>query len=166
MGVAGLGVIYLPILFREGIKDDFGVILMLLACLSYAVGTIYARSHMQKNVPPIVVLTAQLAMAALVLIPFSLFIDQPLSLPFPSSSSIMGAVGLGVIGTAGGFFFYYKAIHLAGATYASLSVLVVPILAMILGSVFLSEHLTWNLYAGTLLILTGVAAVNPAFKKI
>jgi len=166
LGIFGLGVIYLPLVFQEGVKNNVGALLIILACLSYATGTVYARSHLQKKIPGIVVLTAQLGIAALVLIPLSLFIDRPFTLAFPSYPALGGAIGLGVIGTAIGFLFYYKVIQLAGATYASFSVLLVPMLAMFLGAVFLGEVLTWNLYAGTLLILMGVLAVNPVFNKV
>jgi drug/metabolite transporter (DMT)-like permease len=138
---------------------------VILACLSYATGTVYAKSHLRQNVPAISILVGQLAMGALVLVPFSLLIDHPFAHPMPSQTAICGALGLGILGTAAGFYFYYKAIHLAGATYASFSVLLVPILAMILGAYFLDEKLTWNLYAGTALILIGVAAINPVFNK-
>lgn len=164
IGIIGLGVVYIPLVFQEGVGSDFGAFLVILACLSYGTGTVYAKSSLRNNVPAISILVGQLAMAGLVLLPFSLLIDRPFSLP--GLTSLFGALGLGVFGTAAGFYFYYKAIHLAGATYASFSVLMVPILAMILGAYFLDETLTWNLYAGTALILIGVAAINPVFNKV
>jgi drug/metabolite transporter (DMT)-like permease len=165
LGLAGLGVIYLPLVLQEGVRSNIGALLVILACLFYGIGTVYARARLKKNIPSLIVLTAQLGVATLILIPFSLLIDHPFALPFPSYQAIIGALGLGVIGTAAGFFFYYKAIQFAGATYASFSVLMVPILAMGFGSFFLDENLTWNLYIGTLLILVGVVAVNPVFNK-
>jgi drug/metabolite transporter (DMT)-like permease len=162
IGVTGLAIVYIPIVLKEGVGNDFGALLVILACLSYATGTLYAKSYLRQNVPAISILVGQMAMAGLVLIPFSLLIDRPFALP--GLTAMCGALGLGVLGTAGGFYFYYKAIHLAGATYASFSVLLVPILAMILGAYFLDEALTWNLYAGTALILIGVAAINPVFN--
>ncbi len=165
IGIIGLAIVYIPLVFQEGVGSDFGALLVILACLSYASGTIYAKSSLRQNVPAISILVGQLAMAGLILIPLSLFIDHPFSHPLPSLTAMCGALGLGVFGTAAGFYFYYKAIHLAGATYASFSVLLVPILAMVLGAYFLDETLTWNLYAGTALILIGVAAINPVFNK-
>jgi drug/metabolite transporter (DMT)-like permease len=164
LGIIGLAIIYLPGVLQQGIKSSLGVFLIIVACISYGGGAVYARSQVLRA-PGIVVLTAQLILTTIVLIPFSLFIDRPYALPWPGLEAIGGALGLGVIGTALGFSLYYKAIQLAGATYASFSVLFVPILAMILGAFFLHEQLTWNLYLGTLLILVGVTAVNPTFNK-
>jgi drug/metabolite transporter (DMT)-like permease len=164
LGVAGLAVIYLPLLFQEGVQSGMGALMVVIACLSYGIGTVYARTHLQKT-SGMIVLTAQLSMATLILFPFALLIDQPYTLPLPSYQAIIGAIGLGVIGTAAGFFLYYKAIQVAGATYASFSVLFIPIIAMILGALILHEQLSWNLYLGTLFILAGVLAINPIFNK-
>jgi drug/metabolite transporter (DMT)-like permease len=163
-GISGLCIIYLPLVFREDVKSGIGALMIVAACLSYGIGTVYARTHLQKAAG-IIVLTAQLSIATVILLPFVLLIDHPYTLPFPSYQSILGAIGLGVIGTAAGFFIFYKTIQLAGATYASFSVLLVPIIAMILGSLILHEQLTWNLYLGTFFILAGVLAVNPTFNK-
>ena len=162
-GLIGLAIIYLPLVLHERIENDIGALMIVIACISYGIGTVYARTHL-RTVPGIIALTFQLIITTIVLLPFSLIIDRPFNLPFPSYQPLLGAIGLGVIGTAAGFFFYYKAIQLAGATYASFSVLFVPILAMLFGAIFLNEHLTWNLYLGTFFILAGVIAVNPAFN--
>jgi drug/metabolite transporter (DMT)-like permease len=110
-------------------------------------------------------LAAQLGVASVILLPLSLLIDQPYSLSFPSFEPIIGAIGLGVLCTAVAYLLYYRAIQLAGPTYASLSLLLLPIFAIILGAVILHEQITWSLYVGTPLILSGVLATNPIFNK-
>lgn len=164
-GILGLCIIYLPIVFQQKVEVGIGGLMIIAACLSYASGTVYARAHLHK-LTGITVLTAQLIFASALLLPFVLFFDRPFSLPLPPTEAIIGAIGLGVIGTATGFFLYYKSIQLAGATYASLSLLIVPIIAIILGALILQEKITWNLYLGTLFIIAGVLRINPAFKKI
>ncbi len=163
-GILGLAIIYFPIVIKEQNQQSIGVWMSVAACLSYGIGTVYARSHLQK-VSGMTLLTAQLSIAAVILLPFAWFIDRPYSLAFPSYESILGVVGLALFGTAIGFFLYYKTIQLAGATYASFSVLLVPIFAMILGALILDEQLTWNIYLGTFFILAGVLAVNPLFNQ-
>ncbi len=165
-GIAGLVAIYLPLILKKGTAESFwGALLIILACLSMGIGTVYARTHLQKNIPPFALLTAQCFFASLILLPFSLAFDHPFSLPIPSVQAIFGAVSLGVIGTSAGFYFYYQAIQKAGATYATLSLLLVPILAIILGICFLHETIEWNTYLGTALILIGVFLVNPVKKN-
>ncbi len=164
LGIAGLATIYLPVLIQESIKTGIGAFMVIIACLSTSIATVYARTHLQRT-SGITLLTAQFGVAAALLLPLSLLIDRPYALPLPSLKAVVGVIGLGVICTAGAYFLYYKAIQFAGSTYASFSVLLIPIFAMILGAVVLQEQLTWNLYVGTPLILSGVLAVNPTFNK-
>lgn len=163
-GLAGLCVIYLPLILKENVPTGLGGVFIILACLSYSTGTVYAKNHLRQG-SGITLLTAQLSVAALILLPCSLFIDHSYALAVPSWQPVLGAVGLGIIGTAGGFFFYYKAIQKAGITYAAFATLFVPPFAMLLGALILQEQLTWNLYVGTCLILAGVLVVNPLFNQ-
>lgn len=163
-GVFGLVVIYFPILLHEPYGNSLGTFMMVLACLSYGVGAVYVRTHL-RQVPSMTALTAQMLCATIILLPLSLFIDRPFSLPFPSSEVILSMIMLGVIGTGIGLIFYYKAIQMAGATYATLAVLLSALFAMLCGSIFLHEQITWNMYLGAFLILAGLLAVNPVFDK-
>jgi drug/metabolite transporter (DMT)-like permease len=164
LGFVGLATIYLPLVLQENIKSGIGALMVIIACLSTSVGSVYARTHLQKA-SGLMLLTAQFGVTAVILLPLALFIDHPFSLPIPSFTSIIGIVGLGVICTAGAFLMYYKVIQLAGATYASFTALLIPIFAMILGYFILHEQLTWNLYVGTFFILSGILAVKPTFNK-
>lgn len=163
-GLIGLSFIYLPMISQGRIENSIGILLIICACISYGIGTVYVRTHLH-TVPGIVALTFQLLIATLVLLPLSLIIDQPFNLPLPSYQPIIGVLGLAFIGTAAGYLFFYRAIQLTGPTYAALSVLLIPIFAMILGKIFLNEQLTWNLYVGTFCILAGVLAINPLLTK-
>lgn len=163
-GLTGLVLIYLPFLFDQKGTNELGVLMMVLACLSYATGTVYVRTHLSK-MPGLVALTSQLIVATLCLLPLSLLIDQPFSLPFPPLQAWIGILGLALIGTVLGFYIFYKTIQLAGATLAAFATLLIPIVAMLLGVIILHEDLTWNLYMGTALIILGAWTVNRAIKK-
>lgn len=103
LGIVGLATIYLPLVLHESVKNGIGAFMVIIACLSTSIGTVYARTHLQRS-PGIIVLTAQLGVTAIILFPLSLFIDQPYALPFPSIPSMIGVLGLGVICTAVAFF--------------------------------------------------------------
>ena len=51
----------------------------------------------------------------------------------------------------------YRLIHDEGATTASTVTYLLPIVAVTLGAVVLGEPITWNLFAGTIIVLAGVA---------
>ncbi len=163
-GIMGLVILYLPLVLHEGMKSVFGAILVVIATLCYGIGNVYAKFHLQR-VPATVALTLQLLISAIILLPLSLFIDHSYALPFPSTQSILGVLGLGILGTFIAYYLYYQAMKCGGATFASLSVLLIPIFATILGAVVLHEEITWNLYLGAFFILAGILGVKPSGKK-
>lgn len=164
VGILGLVIIYLPMLFEGGVSREIGVWLMIGATAFYGLGSVYARTHLKRD-PSIVVLAFQLGLASILVFPFMMGFDQPLSLPTPALSSVLSLVGLGVIGAAGGFFFYYRAIHIAGPMFASLALLLVPVIAMIVGAVFMGDDLAWPTYIGVVCILSGILLINPIFQS-
>ena len=75
-------------------------------------------------------------------------------------------LALGAIGTGMAFIFYYRAIQMTGATYATLVVFFVASIAILLGAALLHEPITWNLFIKSFFILLGLLAFNPLFEKI
>jgi drug/metabolite transporter (DMT)-like permease len=64
---------------------------------------------------------------------------------------------LGALGTGIAYLLNYRLIADEGATAASTVTYLLPIVAVLLGILALGEPLTWNVVAGTALILAGVA---------
>ena len=163
IGIIGLVIIYLPMLLKGRENKEIGVWLMIAATAFYGMGSVYARTHLKKD-PGIVVLAFQLGLASLILFPFMLGIDQPFSNATPALASVLSLIGLGVIGSAGGFLFYYKAIDFSGPMFASLALLLVPIFAMIIGIAFMGDHFVWTTYLGVACIFGGILLVHPILQ--
>ena len=62
---------------------------------------------------------------------------------------------VGVVVTGFGYVCYMKAIELSNPSTASIAFFIKPIVAIALSALILSEPITWNVIAGTLLILIG-----------
>ena len=62
---------------------------------------------------------------------------------------------IGVVVTGLGYVCYMKAIELSSPSAASIAFFIKPIVAIALSALILSEPVTWNIVAGTLLILAG-----------
>lgn len=155
LGFSGLALVYLPSLFDKIVGNEIGVMMMVIASISYAVGIVYGRKYL-NNVPGLVAPTFQLIFAFLLILPFALFVDRPWSLPFPDANGVIGVLGLSILGTALAFYLYYQLLQSAGATYLSMVTLLFPIVGINLGVILLKEHLAWNSYAGCGLILLGL----------
>jgi drug/metabolite transporter (DMT)-like permease len=90
LGFGGLLIIVAPTLAAGIRAETLGLLAMATAAVCYAVTIIYSRRHL-RGLQPLVAPTAQLLMATLFLLPISLVLDQPYTLPLPSLP-VIGAI--------------------------------------------------------------------------
>ncbi len=77
--------------------------------------------------------------------------------PHASTASLAGLVILGVLGTGIAYVLNYQIITSEGATIASTVTYLLPVVAIVLGVLVLSETITALVLAGIALVLAGVA---------
>lgn len=165
VGFGGLLLLIGPSMLAGMHLTTWGLIAVAVAAASYGVAIVYSRLNL-RGLPPLVAPTAQLALAALYMLPLSLLIEQPFSLPAPSWGALGSLLFLAIFGTALAFVVYYYIVERTSATYLSMVTYLVPIFGVILGVLVLDEQLRWNAYAGCALVLTGVMIVNGAFRSL
>lgn len=159
----GILIIFLPPL-SGGIdpmaqNSIVGILLGLIAAMSYAVGMVYSKKFLSE-LPFLIGPTFQVLMGALIVLPFACFIDKVYTLSFPSPKVVFSLLSLSVLGTVLSFSVYYTIIKKVGATYLSTSMLLMPLISICLGSVFLGEKLTTYDYMGAFFILNGLVITN------
>jgi drug/metabolite transporter (DMT)-like permease len=71
-------------------------------------------------------------------------------------SNVAALLYLAVVGSVVAFTAYYQLIRLLDATVVSLTTLVIPVVALILGYVFLQEQVSSTAIAGIVVVLIGV----------
>jgi drug/metabolite transporter (DMT)-like permease len=130
----------------------------LLAALSYAFAGIYGRRF--KGVAPLKVAAGQLSASTFVMLPLSLGVDQPWTLPAPGAGVWLAFAGLALISTALAYVLYFRILALAGATNLLLVTFLLPISAMTLGVLFLGETVSVRAVEGMGLIGLGLAAID------
>jgi drug/metabolite transporter (DMT)-like permease len=69
-------------------------------------------------------------------------------------------LGLGLVSTALGFILYFNILASSGATNASLVTLVVPVSAILLGTLFLGEQLKLFEFLGMAMIGLGLITID------
>jgi drug/metabolite transporter (DMT)-like permease len=69
-------------------------------------------------------------------------------------------VGMAALSTALGYVLYFRILASAGATNLLLVTFLIPVSAIILGSLVLGEHLAPRHFAGMALIGVGLAAID------
>ena len=154
IGLVGLTFVFLP-----GSSQDFcqigSALMVVLSSLFYASAMVYAKKKLQ-NLPPLIAPTWQLIMAALIALPLCLFVEKPYHLPLPSLKAWGSVIALATIGSALAFVLYYRIIEIASASYLSFCTLLFPLIAVLIGAIFLGERLSWNVYVGGGAILSGL----------
>jgi drug/metabolite transporter (DMT)-like permease len=112
------------------------------------------------GISPISVTTGQLTAGALVMLPLALLIDRPWLDAMPSLKAIGAIAALAVVCSAFAYILYFRLIDRAGATNALLVTLIVPPVAIFLGSLVLHEVIEPRDFAGLALIALGLAAID------
>lgn len=158
-GSFGLLLFFLPNLILGVSGTSLGMTSALVAALSYSISHIYAKKYIM-GYPAFVAPAGQMTASSLMLIPFALWYENPLSLPFPSFSALSGVLGLALFGTVFAFFIYYKLLEHCGPTAISMVACFFPIGGMLLGFTFLRESFTFNGLIAAFLILLGLLIIN------
>lgn len=132
----------------------------LVATLCYAIASVYGRRFKAQGIRPMEVSTGQLLAAAALILPIALVTEAPWTLPAPSMSTILAMTGFVVLSTTFAYFLYFKLLESAGATNSLLVTFLIPITAILLGTIFLDESLEPKHYLGMGLIGLGLAAID------
>ena len=164
-GLLGLGLIFLPSLKKGQWGSELGILAVIVASLFYAIGMVYAKKYLH-NLPKLVAPTWQLIMASVLSIIVAFTFERPLQNTSISWGALSSIIALSLIGTVFAFILYFQVLRIAGASYLSFSNLLFPLIAVILGAIFLKEKLTWNAYLGGLLVLSGLGITTNIFPLL
>ena len=124
------------------------------ATLSYASKAVYT-----KSLPPIntvVVATCSLGVGALLLLPFTLYLEQAYWV-VPSFNALAATLTLSVVSTGLATWIYFRVVSDCGPSFLSIINYIIPAIAFAAGVVFLGESARLSQFAGLLLILAGIA---------
>lgn len=137
---------------------SLGQLAVLGATVSYAFASVWGRVRLGGAAPQINAL-GMLSASALMMIPIALIVDGPpdLSLSAPVWAATLT---LALIGTASAYLIYFALLREVGAANTMLVTLIIPPIAIILGSIFLKEILKPSAYFGFLVIALGLAIID------
>ncbi len=141
---------------------------ILVAALSYAFASVFGRRFKAMALKPIVIAAGQVTGSFLVLAPVAWYVDGLLDLfgsSTPSFSTWASILTLAVFSTALAYVLYFKILGSSGATNILLVTLLVPVSAILLGSLFLNETLEWIHFVGMGLIAVGLSAIDGRLIK-
>jgi len=162
----GLGVVGVTLMIGIDIKNGMGfwTILAMIGCLgaalSYGFASVYGRRFSQQGVEPMSVAFGQLTATAIMMAPVIALIDQPWNLAMPSAATIAALLALALFSTALAYVLFFRILAKGGATNISLVAFLIPVSAIILGTLFLGERLNANHVGGMAIIFLGLTALD------
>jgi len=162
--LGGLGVMVVLGIW-EGIGDNqlTGVIALLIAVTCYGISFPYSkRNIIPLGLKPEAAATTQLIMAAITLLPFYLYdgISQDNYRPV----NVFAMLALGILGSGFAYIWNFKIMEAAGSAIASTVTYVTPVIAVIVGIIFLGEGVTWYEPVGGAIVLLGAAIGQQRIK--
>jgi drug/metabolite transporter (DMT)-like permease len=135
-------------------------IALIVAAMCYAGAAHFGRQF--QNLDSMIPAAGSLICGGIILLPFSLIIDQPWTLQ-PSQSSILALLYLAIFSTALAFVIIFRLFRTLGpVATTSQAFLRVP-LGVMISAFFLNETLSANLWVGMTFVIIGVAAMTIPF---
>jgi drug/metabolite transporter (DMT)-like permease len=106
--------------------------------------------------------TAQVSLAAITLLPF--FLNKGITKYEFKFGPVIAMLALGILGTGYAYIWNFRILAAAGSAIASSVTYVTPVVAVIVGVLFLSESVTWNEPIGGVIVLLGAAVGQGRIK--
>ena len=154
VGIGGVAVICRPVAL-DGELRLLGIGLCLSAALSYGFSALWGRRHL-ADVPPLKSATCQLVSSTLVIALAVAVVDRPWTLPMPGGESWLAIGTLALFGTALAYIVFFELLVRAGGSNVMLVTLLIPVTAMLLGNLFLSEPILRRELLGASIIGLGL----------
>ena len=157
-GIVGVAILMGP----DAMNGVSGALLPQLACLaaalSYGFAALYGRRF--RGLPPLVTAAGQVSATTVMTIPLVVFFHPPWLLPLPSVKVALSLVGLALLSTALAYVIFFRIMRRAGGTNVTLVTFLIPVSAILLGSLFLGEALLARHFWGMAAIACGLALID------
>ena len=146
----------ISILLAQGIGQGE---LAILGCVtSWTVYSLLGKLVM-KELSVLTTTTYSIWFGTVLLLPFAIW-EQHNRLSPINLATCVGLLYLGILATVIAFNWYYAGINTIGAGKAAIFINLVPMFAIIFGTIFLQESLSTTILFGGVLVILGVSLVN------
>jgi drug/metabolite transporter (DMT)-like permease len=142
----------------KGLGDNplWAILVLLLAVSCYGISFPYTRKYViPLKIQSESLMAMQLTLAAVTLLP--LFVLNGISKYEYRTGPVLAMISLGVFGSGFAYLWNFKVMQQAGSAIASSVTYLTPLVAIIVGLIFLNESITWNEPVGALIVLLGAA---------
>ena len=153
--IGALGVMTVMGVWKElGGNQLIGIIALLIAVSCYGASYPYStRNVIPLGLKPEALATGQLLMATVTLLP--VFIFDGFSSNNYESRSIIAMLCLGIFGSGFAYIWNFSVTAAAGSAIGSTVTYITPVVAVIVGWLYLNEEIAWHEPVGALVVIIG-----------
>ncbi|AFY92114.1 EamA family transporter [Chamaesiphon minutus] len=152
-GIAGLVGVGLLVISPAAKLDPIGIVTAIGGAATMGLGTVLIK-RWQRPVSLLVFTAWQLTVGGLVLLPIALAIEGPIAQI--STTNLFGFVYLGVVGTGIAYALWFRGIDKLNASAVSYLGLMSPVVATLIGFVFLNQSFTPIQLIGMAIVLISI----------
>lgn len=158
------------IIFYDHLKDflnadfSFGIVLSVIATISWAFGTLYTKKH-AANFNPYFSLGLQMLISSVALYTVSYSTGNTVSIAAIPANAWWAILYLVVIGSVLTFIAFIYSLQRLPTSLASLYAYTNPIVAVLLGVIIFHEKLNIYVAVGGAVTIAGVYLVNDSFRR-
>ena len=138
----------------------WGMLACVGAAVSYGFAGVFGRRFKTMGYAPVQVAFGQLTATAVMSLPLAALIDMPWQLAAPEPKVWAAVFALALISTALAYAIFFRLLARVGAVNVSVVTLLVPVSAILLGTLILGERLEPRHFAGMALIAAGLLALD------
>jgi drug/metabolite transporter (DMT)-like permease len=149
----------------NGLGDNpwWAVAILLLAVTCYGFSFPYTRRFViPLGLRTEAIVSQQLILASFTLLPLYLF--DGIAKDQYRVGPVLSMVALGVFGSGFAYLWNFKVMQIAGSAIASSVTYLTPVVAVIVGIIFLNEGITWNEPVGAIVVLLGAAIAQERIR--
>jgi drug/metabolite transporter (DMT)-like permease len=164
--IGALGVLTVVGVWKDlGDNQLVGVIALLIAISCYGASYPYStRNVIPLRLKPEALATGQLIMAAVTLLPF--FIINGISNDFYRPQSVIAMLCLGIFGSGFAYIWNFAITAAAGSAIASTVTYLTPVVAVIVGFLYLGEVIVWHEIVGALIVIVGALLSQGRLNRL
>ena len=164
--IGALGVLTVVGVWKDlGDNQLVGVIALLIAISCYGASYPYStRNVIPLKLKPEALATGQLIMASLTLLPF--FLINGISNDFYRPQSVIAMLCLGIFGSGFAYIWNFAITAAAGSAIASTVTYLTPVVAVIVGFLYLGEVIVWHEIVGALIVIVGALLSQGRLNRL
>ena len=146
-----------------GTNPWWAVLILFIAVALYGISYPYTRRFvMPLGIKPEAIVATQLLLASLTLLPF--YLVDGIAKDQYEVAPVLSMVALGVFGSGFAYLWNFRVMEIAGSAISSSVTYLTPVVAVIVGIIYLGESISWNEPVGALVVLLGAAIAQERIK--